>query len=31
MRDKKIPRDAAVAEMVRRYQALVDIFEKARA
>ena len=31
MRDKKISRDAAVAEVARRYQALVDIFEKARA
>jgi len=31
MRDKKSSRDAAVAEVARRYQALVDIFEEARA
>jgi myo-inositol catabolism protein IolC len=31
MRDKKISRDAAVAEVARRYQALVDAFEQARA
>jgi hypothetical protein len=31
MRDKKISRDAAVAEVARRYQAFVDTFEKARA
>jgi myo-inositol catabolism protein IolC len=31
MRDKKILLDAAVDEVARRYQALVDIFEKARA
>jgi myo-inositol catabolism protein IolC len=31
MRDKKISREAAVAEVARRYQALVDTFEKARA
>jgi myo-inositol catabolism protein IolC len=30
MRDKKFSRDAAVAEVARHYQALVDIFEKAR-
>jgi 5-dehydro-2-deoxygluconokinase len=31
MRDKKISRDGAVAEVARRYQALVDAFEQARA
>jgi myo-inositol catabolism protein IolC len=31
MLDNKISREAAVAEVARRYQALVDIFEKARA
>jgi 5-dehydro-2-deoxygluconokinase len=31
MRNKKISREAAVAEVARRYQALVDTFEKARA
>ncbi len=31
MRDKKISREAAVAEVARRYQALEDTFEKARA
>ena len=31
MRDKKISRNAAVAEVARRYQAFVDTFEKARA
>lgn len=31
MLDKKISREAAVAEVARRYQALVDTFDKARA
>jgi hypothetical protein len=31
MRDKKISREAVVAEVARRYQALVDTSEKARA
>jgi myo-inositol catabolism protein IolC len=31
MRDNKISREAAVAEVARRYQTLVDTFEKARA
>ena len=31
MLDKKISREAAVAEVARRYQALVDTFDRARA